>query len=73
VKGTGFSPYIKTSNINASFTGCGKTHPERQEASGHDFSRADRVCKIDGALAPEELPHAKCDLIRDFLSEGYGL
>jgi hypothetical protein len=30
------------------FTGCGKTHPQRQEVSGHDFSRAASYQKKDG-------------------------
>jgi hypothetical protein len=33
------------------FTGCGKTHPERQESSGHDFSRAAKSPRKLGALA----------------------
>jgi len=35
------------------FTGCGKTHSQRQEASGHDFSRAVSRLKSMRALAPD--------------------
>ncbi|MGO9316447.1 MAG: isoaspartyl peptidase/L-asparaginase [Terracidiphilus sp.] len=39
------------------FTDCGKMQRLEQEASGHDFSRADTIAKkMDGALAPDEKP-----------------
>jgi hypothetical protein len=39
--------------VEPSFTGCAKTQQERQEVSGHDFSRAESVVQEDRALAPE--------------------
>jgi hypothetical protein len=41
-----------TSKI-ASFAGCEKILSKGQEASGHDFSRAESRFKSTGALAPE--------------------
>jgi len=39
------------------FTACGKMQMREQEASGHDFSRADTIAiDKDGALAPEGKP-----------------
>jgi hypothetical protein len=41
--------------METAFKGCGKTASGGQEASGHDFSRADKANKMNGALAPAVL------------------
>jgi hypothetical protein len=52
LKGHDFSRVAIAADAS-SFTGCGKTDFERQEASGHDFSRAVNATKERWALAPE--------------------
>jgi hypothetical protein len=40
LKGHNFSPAAIAAKKIGGFTGCGKTPGEKQEVSGHDFSRA---------------------------------
>jgi hypothetical protein len=51
-------PYKNCENVleEHDFTGCGKTHPEWHEASGHDFSRAETQQNKRWALAPAVIP-----------------
>src|ERR1700679_609670 len=50
--GRGFIPGTKPIKSMVGFTGCGKTHRERQEVSGHDFSRAASAAIPTWASAP---------------------
>jgi hypothetical protein len=45
---------ITTANA-LGFKGCGKTQRKRQEVSGHDFSRADKINQQRWALAPAKV------------------
>ena len=48
------------------FRGCGKTSSGRQEASGHDFSRAVSSCKINTGFSPEERISGLSRVLRGF-------
>jgi serine/threonine protein kinase len=63
----------KTALIGHDFTARGKMPTESQEASGHDFSRAEMPLKNDGALAPEgSLPVELALHITRQIAEGLG-
>ena len=58
---TGDRTHLDSSAVLA-HTGPERTSPEKHEVSGHDFSRAGRVPKGIGALAPEGIPNAESAL-----------
>jgi hypothetical protein len=52
MKETGFSPYIKSSNMILGFAACGKTPLSAMVLKGHDFSRAENAPKSRPGFSP---------------------
>jgi hypothetical protein len=53
LKGLGFSRAARRTDEFVGFTGCGKTHSEWHEVSGHGFSRAVSAAKSTVPSGPE--------------------